>query len=287
MCVCLYNIAFSPTYQMLPSLICHTQEMSEERVELRGMIKQLQLEQEKLSALIPLSAAASGTIAGERQLQILEQRVADKVVDELQKRGGLAPSDQHVRAEGTGAERHGRFLLHSWGGKLRGVPVSFSLDRACKLTTLWRKWWIGEPGNCMPYRIVFASYKSDMQAALEFENEDDANLKKKKQILRATMNEHTKVMEHITSFASSEHLTALHGYNAADLRTKVAFQEEIQLTWNALWPKYEQQVGFAAVWRGVTQGGKSGKRRQHDLKRTTVRTAYRLYLDQKKYIESQ
>ena len=69
--------------------------------------------------------------------------------------------------------------------------------------------------------------------------------------------------------------------------TKVAFQEEIQLTWNALWPKYEQQVGFAAVWRGVTQGGKSGKRRQHDLKRTTVRTAYRLYLDQKKYIESQ
>ena len=168
-----------------------------------------------------------------------------------------------------------------------GWNLCARLDTSSSVTTLWRKWWIGEPGNCMPYRIVFASYKSDMQAALEFENEDDANLKKKKQILRATMNEHTKVMEHITSFASSEHLTALHGYNAADLRTKVAFQEEIQLTWNALWPKYEQQVGFAAVWRGVTQGGKSGKRRQHDLKRTTVRTAYRLYLDQKKYIESQ
>jgi len=194
-------------------------------------------------------------------------------------RSGIQRPEQ---AAASSSHVHGQYMLHTWGGRLRGVPSSFRLNRSSKLLVLWKRWWTGEHGTCMPYRLVFESYKADIMAALEFQNKDD-DLPKQKRLLRATLNEHLSVMRYLTSLISSEQVVALKGYCAANLETMPVLQSRMQEAWDNLWPKFEENVGFNAEWRQTTFGGRSQKRRKHDLTRCTVRTAYRLITQMKKH----
>ena len=111
-------------------------------IMLDGIIT-LRSEQEKLSKLAPLSAAASGMMCGEAQLNTLKRALTEAIASgfrNLHQEQVFAPiseSDSPNNVEEDG------FPLYMWGGKFRYIPESYiqDLDQRQPVLVLWKRWW--------------------------------------------------------------------------------------------------------------------------------------------------
>lgn len=254
-------------------LLEENKQLRKEVATLHRMLKDIADKQDELTELIPLSAAASGNLAGERQLQRLQEDIAQAVVDRLGSANTRAAGEEGVPT--TTGLQNGGYPNFMWGGKIRGVPNNFSLNRGEKLHVVWRKWWGGD-GNTMPYRIILSKWREDIVDAATLRGEGG----KKKQV-RAAINEQRQVMAYLTKLLPSVDVDVLEDMNACAVSTMAEFQAKVADAWGNVYPKLVDAIGFNCAWRSESGGG-STKRRKHDISRTSVRTIYRLILEEKK-----
>jgi hypothetical protein len=107
----------------------------------------------KLSELIPLSAAASGTMCGEEQLRKLRESISKDHKDVIKDMFSqyfdssnimTSASEMNARSSNSQVADDG-YELFSWGGKLRGIPSCFKFSRNDPLPSeAWKRWWRGQ-----------------------------------------------------------------------------------------------------------------------------------------------
>lgn len=126
-------------------MICKTDELAKEVTNIKETLSVLLNEQEKLTELIPLSAAASGMMVGERQIGEIQKEIQKGFLHlrtELQNDTNIAESPNR---------RTGGF---HWGGKFRIIPKDFILNCSYKNTSyFWNVWWnesYDSEGKCIP-----------------------------------------------------------------------------------------------------------------------------------------
>jgi hypothetical protein len=108
---------------------------------LRDDFSIMQADQEKLVELIPLSAAASGMLCGERQLTEQTSRIRETVADSVREAldNSVLPRPQPMQ-DINNVLGYPRF---HWGGRIRHVPSKFRYDyRGVGRQTVWIHWFL-------------------------------------------------------------------------------------------------------------------------------------------------
>jgi len=153
----------------VPASVIVLEELSilkSEMKDIKTHQKVLSSEQEKLTELIPLSAAASGMMCGERQLRELESRLGDHLVQTLTLKNVRG---QQLLSDNSSRDHESLDTTFHWDDETaRAVPEDFVIMRkGAKLADVWNVWWKGYwvgDKKVMCYRILFQSNVEDMKA---------------------------------------------------------------------------------------------------------------------------
>jgi len=123
----------------------HVLEQSIEKIV--GMLQHIGFEQERISEVLSLSAAASGMMVGERQLGSLKEFIDASI------RNAFQSSTSSIGMSECGLQRPRDYQFFSWGGKMRHVPARFKLVRpGSTLAEIWDLWWLGDLSPESPVR---------------------------------------------------------------------------------------------------------------------------------------
>jgi hypothetical protein len=95
--------------------------------ELKSTVDQLATEQLKLTKLIPLSAAASGMMCGEVQINALKSALIDEISAGFKNLTSSPPSTEISQIPIVKDTQDG-FPIYNWGGKFRFIPKSYTQD---------------------------------------------------------------------------------------------------------------------------------------------------------------
>merc|ERR1711920_822182 len=123
-------------------------------------------DQSKLVELIPLSAAASGMIAGDQQLRNLESRLTENMFQAIQNLNRNPDTEKGAQTNKNVSEGT-RFR---WGDRVSVIPKDFEVPRKMKLVETWRLWWQGyfvsdTEVRVPPFRELFLHYAQDIRDA--------------------------------------------------------------------------------------------------------------------------
>jgi hypothetical protein len=154
-------------------MVLRKMKETDERMEkLEFLLAQIIQDQEKLSELIPLSAAGSGMMIGTQQLHNLLHDISDVIRQELSnKENHTIPTSD----SGNSVFQAQRILkTWTWGGRLANlVPQSFRLDR--NQIDVRRLWWMvdleTDNGWIHPLKEIIIKRKLILDA-YKFRNED-------------------------------------------------------------------------------------------------------------------
>jgi hypothetical protein len=264
------NISTEPNNCLIPSGIPNSvqvlqkiQSITEYLDDQKESLTKLMVDQQMLADLIPLSAAASGMMVGQRQLDELKHSLSECV------RNAVLNSYPSVLEEERKEIQFDGYEMFSWNGKLRGIPESFKLHvgNQVPVPSCWLYWWTGQVIDSvyiLPFKVLFQKYRQDVIAANELHGI-------KRSVTSRSITEFVKVMEWITTL--DEDCKSLENYNALLSLRKCdngAFIKELNTAWSKCWRKAESEL--LNVTR--TQGGASSKRRKHDLSKLGIRSIY-------------
>ena len=224
-------------------------------------------EQQELTNLIPLSAASSGMVVGQKQLENLRQDIRSIIREcftEQTVQEDLNPSvtnsSRQLLAEG--------YTLYTWGGKHRHCPEDMVLNfKDSNLSFIWALWWAGiifSDGNqSRPFRsLLTGSHHCDLIDAYKHRREPHnqaqkliSQTKKVMMWFESLMNEATK--------ARLEDLHPINQKHELELTTSSALTE--------LWPTAKELLN-----KVVRKRKKPGSvpTRNWDLSRCTLGTVY-------------
>jgi hypothetical protein len=207
-------------------------------------VLQLREEQKKLTDLIPLSAAASGMIAGEKQLHNLKDAIVTGIVEAM-KEGSISLSAAHAESQSMERETARRSgsastlnrQYYYWGGKHRAIPETFRMHRdGLQIREAWRLWWCGTTmttSRIPPYRLIANEFAVDIVDICRHIGE------RSEPYIRA-FSELNRVMKFVEQFGENIACDTIH-----DLRRTLRFSDpteaEATLLWMLVWPEVEKE----------------------------------------------
>jgi len=113
--------------------------VKDDMVNLKESQKLIQLDQEKLTELIPLSAAASGMMCGERQLNLLKESIGEHLISALSQSGVQQQSQSRPASRVIQTANESMFLWSD--GISREIPETFKvMEKKAKVVDVWNKW---------------------------------------------------------------------------------------------------------------------------------------------------
>lgn len=217
----------------------------------------------KLVELIPLSAAASGMMVGERQLHALHDSLQESI------RVGFANlSSQHLSQlpveieESKEQSFDGR--VWTWGGKHRFIPESFPMESlAAGMEVQWAMWWLGVqlPENNIrsrPLRVILVKHRQDLVDLVRLKLND----RKKTQQMSRTISEICHVMNWLNTLKECDTIES---------------EDQLTQNWLTLWPK--AQAILSSLRRNDNGNVQAAKRRKHDDSRIGIRSVYQKLLN--------
>lgn len=129
-----------------------------------GTLQELAEEQKKLNKLIPLSAAASGTMVGSAQLETLTQTLCKHVEESI----AVEMNKNQLLSSTADVSGHVEGLLpYNWGGRRRACRSDFMLDRGERMMSCWVAWWCGESGSMPLRKLLNSEHIGDARSALK------------------------------------------------------------------------------------------------------------------------
>ena len=184
-------------------------------------------EQQKLSELIPFSAAGRGMMIGEKQLQKLKGIIAEGFRNINSQAMPAGDSEQVI----SDVQK-----TFTWGGKIRAIPVDFTLIRQkTNPSHLWQLWWHysidSSRQQIKPYRLLILKYKADIYAAYESRKE------KKKAVIKYCC-ELSAVILWIEEFALKNSCSSLPWLieNFENQNESQNIQRKSAHIWKKIWP---------------------------------------------------
>jgi hypothetical protein len=249
-------------------------EIQEQKIaSLQSIIDRIAVDQSKLVELVPLSAAASGMMCGEAQLNALKNALTAEISSGFERLNATAQSSDTPTAEEDTKLSNDGYPVYNWSGKFRFIPKTYmqDFDQSQQMQMLWRNWWCGtlhhdEP--IRPLRQILQKHRDDVLEAFYFNLKEEFTQKR-----RATIQKYLTEMVFVMKWFEAiwrEKCGELK-LDSLNPRTNLNDLETQSIEcWKIVWPAAEAILN--SVCRSRKGQSTERKRRKHDLSTCGYRT---------------